>query len=348
LHDIPNDRKIHKNPTPSLGGLAMFIGLVISLLFSINFTKHGEFQYYIAAFLILLSIGLKDDIFILDPFKKLLGQIVAVSIILYKCHLVMDNLQGLFGIHALPMSIAYGFTFLFFLFVINAFNLIDGVDGLAGSLALLAALVFGIYFYINGYTAYAILATGLSGSIIAFLFFNIQPAKIFMGDTGSLLLGLCIAIMAVKFIEIAQSTATVYAIASAPVVCISVIIIPILDTLRVFIIRSLKRRSPFSPDKSHLHHILLNKGLSHNLVTLTCVFISLVFIILSFLGQHLDPTILFMGLIILSIGGISIIQAARSVHRPTMRVVQGEKRSNLLSKKTGNSNGSANTLKVNL
>lgn len=325
LYDVPDDRKVHKEPVPSLGGLAMFIGLVIALLFSVNFVDHGEFQYYIASFIILFFTGLKDDILTLNPLKKLLGQIVAVTVILFKCNLLINNLHGLFGIYALPLSVSYVFTFFIFLFIINAFNLIDGVDGLAGSLSLLASIVFGIYFYINDQTAYVVLAAAASGAITGFLLFNIQPAKIFMGDTGSLLLGLCMAIMVTKFIEIAQAPNTIYSVAASPVVALGIIIVPVIDTLRVFVIRFFKKTSPFSPDKSHIHHILLSKGLSHSLVTLACVFITIVFIILSFLGQHLGPNLLFLGLMTLSFGGMAIIQAARSVYKPPMRVVQGKK-----------------------
>ncbi len=325
LYDVPNDRKIHKEPIPSLGGLAMFIGIIISLFFTINLATYSEFQYYIVAFVILFFIGLKDDILALSPLKKLLGQMVATIIIVYKCHLLIHNLQGLFGIYELPVAVAHVFTFLVFLFIINAFNLIDGVDGLAGSLVLLTSTILGAYFYINDYTAYAVLAAAVSGAVAGFLFFNIQPAKIFMGDTGSLLLGLCVAIMIIKFIEVAQLSTTAYPVASSPIVALGVIIVPVIDTLRLFVVRFFKRKSPFAPDKNHLHHILLKKGLSHSLVTLTCVFISIIFIIISFLGQHLEPNVLFLGLAVLSLGGIFIIQSARSVYQPAIRVVQGKK-----------------------
>lgn len=325
LYDEPDDRKVHKEPISSLGGVAMFTGIVIALLFSVNFMVSNEFQYYLAAFIVLFFTGLKDDILTLNPIKKLLGQIIAVVIILLKCNLLISNLHGLFGIYTLPISVSYVFTFMVFLFIINAFNLIDGVDGLAGSLTLLSSLVFGIYFYLNNQTAYVLLATAISGAVIGFLLFNIQPAKIFMGDTGALLLGLCMAIMATKFIEIAQTPNIQYSVNASPVVALGIIIVPIIDTMRVFLIRFFKKTSPFSPDKKHFHHILLSKGLSHNLVTLACVFINIVFIILVFLGQGLGPNLLFLGLMVLAFGGIAIIQAAQSIYKPAMRVVQGKK-----------------------
>jgi UDP-GlcNAc:undecaprenyl-phosphate GlcNAc-1-phosphate transferase len=175
--------------------------------------------------------------------------------------------------------------------------LIDGVDGLAGSLGLMCATVFGVYFLAIGMPSYYILAFSLSGSLLAFLIFNFQPAKIFMGDTGSLLIGAINAILVIKFINVANTTDVLYPIESAPAIGFTILMIPLLDTLRVFSIRIFKRRSPFSPDRNHIHHLLLDKGLSHRAITLTLVGVNVALIGFVYMFRSLGCTILISSVI---------------------------------------------------
>src|SRR5690606_17015765 len=179
----------------------------------------------------------------------------------------------------------------------NSFNLIDGIDGLAASLGILTMLVFGTYFYAIEYQAYALLAFSLAGSLVAFLIFNHHPAKIFMGDSGSLMIGLINAILAIKFINVASDASVVVPIQSAAAVGISVLFIPLIDTMRVFAIRIFNGRSPFSPDRNHLHHLLLKKGLGHASVTLICVAANIGFIALAYIGRSLGSTYLLLILV---------------------------------------------------
>jgi len=201
-------------------------------------------------------------------------------------------MHGLFGIGELPTFFSIALSYLTVILVVNAFNLIDGVDGLAGMLGLLTTSVFGTYFLLAGLPAYAMLSFALGGSLLAFLIFNYNPAKIFMGDCGSLLLGLTNAILAVKFIEVADIQAGSLPIQSAVAVGISVLIIPLLDTVRVFSIRIFKGRSPFTPDRNHIHHLLLDRGLGHKHVSLFCFLLNIVFITLTYFGRNLGPTYL--------------------------------------------------------
>ena len=174
--------------------------------------------------------------------------------------------------------------------VVNSFNLIDGVDGLAGSLGILTTTIFGTFFWINGQTAHAIMAFTLTGSLISFLIYNFPPAKIFMGDTGSLLVGLMNSILVIKFINFADSALIPYPVLSTPALGFAILIIPLFDTLRVFSIRIFSRRSPFSPDRNHIHHLLLDMGLSHKQTTLICLTASITFIVISYLLQGLGAT----------------------------------------------------------
>jgi UDP-N-acetylmuramyl pentapeptide phosphotransferase/UDP-N-acetylglucosamine-1-phosphate transferase len=175
--------------------------------------------------------------------------------------------------------------------ITNSFNLIDGVDGLAGSLGFLTSIIFGTYFYTIGQLTYAVMAFALAGSLISFLIYNFSPAKIFMGDTGSLLLGLINSILVIKFIKIAGTSEVSIPLEASPAIGFAILMLPLFDTLRVFGLRLLDRRSPFSPDRNHIHHFLLDLGLSHRQITLTLVFTNMLFIALAFTLRNLGPTI---------------------------------------------------------
>jgi UDP-N-acetylmuramyl pentapeptide phosphotransferase/UDP-N-acetylglucosamine-1-phosphate transferase len=152
--------------------------------------------------------------------------------------------------------------------ITNSFNLIDGVNTLAGGLGILITSIFGWWFFTNGFPEYSLIAFSLTGALLGFLYYNKTPAKIFMGDTGSLLIGIVCSVLAIKFIEINRAKSIV---TSAPVVAFGIMIVPLFDTLRVFVIRILNKKSPFSPDKNHLHHLLLRRGYSHHQVAIILI-----------------------------------------------------------------------------
>ena len=185
-------------------------------------------------------------------------------------------------------------------------NLIDGVDGLAGSLGVLAASVFGIYFYFSGESIFAFTAFCLAASLLAFLIFNFNPARIFMGDSGSLVLGMMMAIFAMKFLSTSVSSVVIPTPANVAIV-ISILIIPIVDTLRVFTIRILKGRSPFHPDKNHIHHLLIKSGFSHSGIVITCIAFNLIVIGLSYTLGDLGNNIVLGILSIFSLSAIAIL-----------------------------------------
>jgi UDP-N-acetylmuramyl pentapeptide phosphotransferase/UDP-N-acetylglucosamine-1-phosphate transferase len=203
------------------------------------------------------------------------------------------------------------FTLFTIIVVTNSFNLIDGVDGLAGSLGLLTTLVFGTYFYIIGDLAFSVMAFSLSGSLISFLIYNFSPAKIFMGDTGSLLLGLINSILVIKFINIASLPDGPMTLEAAPAIGFAILIIPLLDTLRVFSLRILNRRSPFSPDRNHIHHFLLDLGLNHKQITLACVSANVVFIVLAYFLRNLGTTAVIGVLAVSALSFVGIIYYLR-------------------------------------
>ena len=204
LYDVPDARKIHDAPIPSLGGLAIFAGFVMASITIIPLAQATDFQYFFAAFLVIFFLGLKDDILDITPIKKFIGQVLAAFLIIYKGNIQIQSMHGFMGIEQLPPMFSIFFTYLTIIVIINSFNLIDGIDGLAASLALMAVTVFGVYFYEVNMQPYAVLSFATAGALVAFLIFNFHPAKIFMGDTGSLLLGLINAILVIKFINVAN------------------------------------------------------------------------------------------------------------------------------------------------
>jgi UDP-N-acetylmuramyl pentapeptide phosphotransferase/UDP-N-acetylglucosamine-1-phosphate transferase len=268
LFDYPDERKLHRQPVPSLGGIGIFSGLITAFLLTANFAEMAvRYQYLLAAALVIFFVGLKDDLLNISPFKKFLGQVLAASIICFKGGLLITSMYGFLGIYELPDMAAYLITIFTIVVIINAYNLIDGVDGLAAGLAIISSIFFAVYFAVNDFMAYACLATSLLGALLAFLIFNAQPARIFMGDTGSMMLGLLHAMMAIQFMNTA-ATAPVLTIAAAPAVVFAIMFVPLFDTLRVFSFRMLRGTSPFTPDRNHIHHLLLRFRISHTRVAL--------------------------------------------------------------------------------
>jgi UDP-N-acetylmuramyl pentapeptide phosphotransferase/UDP-N-acetylglucosamine-1-phosphate transferase len=174
--------------------------------------------------------------------------------------------------------------------IINAFNLIDGIDGLASGLAMIASTAFGIWFFIAGNIQFAILSFALVGSLIGFFIYNVfgHRNKLFMGDTGSLIIGLVISALVVKFNEFNINISEYYAIKAAPAVSFAIIIVPLVDTLRVMTIRIFNKQSPFSPDNNHIHHRLLGLVSSHLMVTLIILSINVLFIAFALYLNHLQ------------------------------------------------------------
>ncbi|HVG13347.1 MAG TPA: MraY family glycosyltransferase, partial [Chitinophagaceae bacterium] len=233
--------------------------------------------------------------------KKFVGQLTAAAILIHLGGIRLTSLNGLMGINELPEAFGLALSYITIILIINAYNLIDGVDGLAGMLGLLTMSVFGTYFFLADMPAYSLLAFSFAGSLFAFLIFNYNPARIFMGDSGSLMLGLINSILVIKFITVAGSATALAPIASAAAVGVSILIVPLVDTIRVFSIRIFHGRSPFSPDKNHIHHLLLDKGLSQRHVTLACLLLNIMFISFAYFGRSLGTTYL-----ICSMAGISM------------------------------------------
>lgn len=293
LTDDPSDsRRSHTESTPSLGGIAIFCGILFSVIAWTPYELFEGLQYVLCSCIVIFLIGVKDDIIPTRASVKLLGQVLAATILVAAAGAQIPSLFGIFGVGALPPWAAAGLSIFTVIVIINAFNLIDGVNGLTGTISVVAASALGAWFYLVGRPEYSVLAAALVGSTLAFLRYNWTPARIFMGDTGSLLLGLLVSVLTIEFIELhgnrlALPADSPYFFPAAPAAAIGLLIVPLFDTLRVFVTRVARGRSPLQPDRNHIHHLLVDLGLSHVQTTLVLGGVAVAFIALSVLLQDM-------------------------------------------------------------
>ena len=284
LCDKPNGRTSHFSATPTLGGIAIFIALVLStVIFAGTYFKF-ELRYIISGLIIIFFVGIKDDILIIAPMKKLAGQIFAVILIVVFAKIRITDLYGLFHIEHLPYIASILLTVFVFIVIINGFNLIDGIDGLASGIGILVSAVFGIWFWITGNIGYTIFSFSFVGTLAAFFWFNVfgKKNKIFLGDTGSMIIGFVMGVLACRFLQLELVREGVTKIPSAPTVVCGVLIVPLFDSLRVFILRIKQGKSPFKADHQHIHHRLLQLGCTHLQATLILIGVNIIFIVLSY------------------------------------------------------------------
>jgi len=290
LFDLPDERTSHSMAIPTLGGLGIFIGFILSMTLFADFKVFPGLQYLEFAFIIAFFLGMKDDIIALDPMKKAIGLFLSVGAIVVLGDVRITSFYGLFHVNDLPYWFSVVFTLFTFLTIINAVNLIDGINGLCTATSIISSIAFGVWFYLEGSEKsmqMVIIIVSVIGALLGFLKYNVSPARIFMGDTGSLLLGVLLAFFAIEFLETNKDYTGVYKIASSPVVAMSFIVLPLVDMVKVFIIRLLKKRSPFHADRNHIHHVLLNLGFSHTQATLILSVYSLLFIGLALLTMNM-------------------------------------------------------------
>ena len=280
-YDIPDKRKIHKGLIPRLGGVGIFSAvIIISVLSSVLhrfFTdSQGFFQFrylfILFGFAIVHYVGLYDDFRGLRALPKLLIQTLAGGVITWGGFLIETIPIPYLGVLRLGI-IAYPVTILWLVGISNAMNLVDGMDGLAGGISAFAAFSMGIIAVLQGQMTTALLAFILFASIIGFLIYNFPPAKIFMGDSGSLFIGFALAVIPLMGISKAASISTL-------MIPITLLTIPIIDTLAAIIRRIRQRRSIISPDKDHIHHKLLYMGLNEKKILLFtysfCLYLSVI------------------------------------------------------------------------
>ena len=290
LYDEPNHRKEHITRIPTLGGLALFVGFFFSFVFWSVGLRIAGFNAIMAALLILFVVGIKDDLYPMPAWKKLAAQVLATLIVVIRGDIRITNLYGLLQIHDLPYWVTVVISTFAILTIMNGFNLIDGINGLAAGIGVIVLGTYAYWFYQMNDVVFVFLCLTLIGSLVAFLRYNFSTASIFMGDSGSLVLGYMISIITIRFIQESRiHEPNIFFSIAAAVYAFNLLIIPLFDTLRVFTVRILKGRSPFTADRNHIHHTLIDIGLSHKQASLVLYATNIGFIALAMLLDHMLP-----------------------------------------------------------
>ena len=266
LKDTPDIRSSHTMPVPTFGGVVFYISYILILFFAQSLDSNHVSITLIASISILFFTGLLDDLRNLSPKIKFLCQIIGVALLMFQPDFRILSFHGFMGIYEIPLYVSVGGSMFFLLGLINAFNLIDGIDGLTGITGVIVASFYSYMLYNLGYFFYLSISLATIATLLAFLRFNFSnKRKIFMGDTGSLVIGLVLGILTLKLLSVADdaySSLSFYR-AQLPLFLIAVLFVPLLDTMRVMFLRLTSGVSMFKPDRNHLHHIIVDFGLSH-------------------------------------------------------------------------------------
>jgi UDP-GlcNAc:undecaprenyl-phosphate/decaprenyl-phosphate GlcNAc-1-phosphate transferase len=336
LTDMPSAHKIHHDATPTLGGMAIFLGFAIGFLLTVNVQMEYVGPFFLSVIL-LLFIGVKDDLLSITPLKKISAQLASGIILCIFTNIRITNFHGLLGIGEIPVWISFLVTVFLVLVIVNSFNLIDGIDGLASSLGIIASTAYGFWFFVSNDFGYAVMSAALTGSLLIFLFFNVSSGKnkIFMGDTGSLTIGFILTVMTIHFNEINSTGDSLIKLHSAPSVSIAILIVPLFDTLRVLVVRIVRKRNIFRADNRHIHHMLLRAGYSHLQATLLISLCNIMIIILAYLLDSIG--ILWLGLVLLLISmlltALVYLRVAKqekwNLHEGIIKAIRSHDKSNI-------------------
>ena len=324
LMDEPGARSSHLRKIPNLGGIAIFYSLAVcASIFA--FELFDMYKFLFASLVILLYIGVMDDVVVMRAYKKLFAQIIVAALMVIGSDVRIRSFFGLFGVYELNYFFSVGMSILTFIVLINAFNLIDGIDGLAGGYSILCSAMFGISYYRLGEYNYplVVLSGVIIGSVIGFLYFNLsnyRDNKIFMGDTGSMILGFLLAFTAICFIDIfidkKLPEVPRYYLQSAPAIAMAILILPIIDTLNVFMIRIWTGKSPFIADKNHIHHALLRLGFTHRRSTVYILLCYLLIVSVAYFCRHINVNILLLIIVALGFTGAYLPKIVLLLKKP--------------------------------
>lgn len=309
LFDDPNEsRKMHKKSIPSMGGIMIFAGTLFSFMICYPTEDIGYVKYLIPSVLVMFFIGVKDDIIGTAAIKKLIGHLLVAFIMTLMADIRITSLYGIFEIREIPLYASIALTVFTYVVVINAFNLIDGVDGLAGGVGCIASVSFGIWFLLVGSMVDAIISFSLAGALMGFLRYNFYPANIFMGDSGSLTVGLIICVLGIRIIEfpLSELPQGMFGI-SKPIFVMAVLSYPLIDTLRIFTYRMMKGLSPFSADSNHIHHRLLRLGLNHAKTVVVVYLFNILLITYSVLMPNINISLTFIILAVIVFSFLGVL-----------------------------------------
>lgn len=269
LVDNPGRRKLQKEPVPVMGGVVVFFGIVVSLCFFKTTVSRVELFSTVCGMMIMLYLGTIDDILDVKAWKKFLIEIVVCTLITYGTRNLMCNWGGWLGVDMLPVQFAIPFTIAAMVGIINSINLVDGVDGLSSGLSIFAFGVFSLFLFLAHEYSYAALAVICAGALVPFFMHNVfgRQSKMFLGDGGALMIGVAMSSLVLDIIKRKDLVYDEFLYDPDRIClaafCLSALSIPIFDTLRVMTVRICRGIPPFTADREHLHHHLLDMGCSH-------------------------------------------------------------------------------------
>ncbi len=309
-----------------MGGVPMFISVAFALYLWYP-EPLLEFKFLIAALILMFSVGLRDDLVPLPASLKLASQLIPFLLLINWGGFTLSSFYDLAPSLELHPVIIWSISVFVFIVITNSINLIDGLDGLAGSISLIIFSSYGAWFIFAGFEEAGFFCFAAVGAIIAFLFFNWQPSRIFMGDTGALTLGLMSAAFTILFINVNFNLdpANPAYLTGGVATAICIMIIPLTDTLRVFIIRILAGRSPFSADTNHLHHMLIRCGMTHSAAVKILAGVNILFIALAYAGRSWPPRVLLFVALLMAVTGVITLTLAvklKSKTKPQKAPVQ--------------------------
>jgi len=275
--DIPNFRSLHKQATPSGSGIAVFIAVSIVSLFA-DVGNYENYSMLLISVFMVFMLGVFDDIKSISAKYKIIIILIAAALTTYFDNMIIWNTGAFFGHNlSLPWYIAFPFTIFAITGFTNSFNLIDGLDGLAATLSIIILSALWYLGYKNNDFLLAGIPILIIPAMLAFLYFNWNPAKAFMGDSGSLTLGFLIAILSIKALNYVS-----------PLVILYVVALPVIDTIVIMIRRKKSRQSIFAPDKNHMHHVFLrmfNDNMTTAVITLALIQVAYISFGLIFVSQ---------------------------------------------------------------
>ena len=295
LVDNPDARKLQKEPVPVMGGMAVFFGLIVGMMFATTMVDCTSLRPVILCGSIMFFVGMLDDFLGLTPRSRFAIEIFTIGCLVVGTGLGIDNLLGLWGIYQLNYWVMLGLTIFAGVGIINAINMIDGVNGLSSGLCIMASLMFAHLFYIRADYANCVLSLCMAFSLFLFLLHNVFGAKskMFIGDSGTMLMGIFVLwyVICLMNSHNAEQHLLLRPNQNLAAVALAIESVPVFDTLRVMAMRMMKGRSPFSPDKTHLHHMFIGLGVSHSVTAISMIGINLLVVIIGFIGYKCGCTL---------------------------------------------------------
>lgn len=293
LVDNPDARKLQRNPTPVMGGIAVFFGLILGLASS-QIISTSYIFIYSAVMMIMLYVGTIDDILNLSPKLRFIIEIAVIGLLIFVTDGSINNFFGTWGLGALNIWVAVPLTIVACVGIINAINLIDGVNGLSTGFCVLASILFAIFFYHSNNITMCTIAMSSVGAIIPFFLHNVfgKATRMFIGDGGALVMGIIMSTFIMNILR-TDSTGYIYELKHFGLIpfCLAVLSVPVFDTLRVMSTRILRGTSPFNADKTHLHHLFIDLGFSHIGTTFSILSLNTLIVLCWWLSYKLGASI---------------------------------------------------------